>query len=231
MILVVIFLLCVVAFWLWFPRNTQQTKSGTILRNFDKRGLLRRRGEPKKLLAEDARTVRELAALVRSGLTFYPAVDALLTAEQSQCPVHQALHQLRAMHRLGAQESSYKELSDTGTEQSSVRRLYWCLQVSERSGASLAEVLERLAEDLEADLVASQAFDAAMAGPKATTKLLTWLPLVGFGAGMLLGIDVLGALATSWAAQLSVAAGLTLWLLNRLWCQYLLRTTTKAALQ
>ncbi|GGJ59934.1 hypothetical protein GCM10007173_18400 [Glutamicibacter ardleyensis] len=229
MILVVIFLLGVLAFWLWFPRSTEQIKSGTIRRNFDSRGLLRRRGEPKNLLAEDARTIRELAALVRSGLTFYPAVDALLTAEQSQCPVHQALHQLRAMHRLGAHKSSSNNLS--GTEQSSVRRLHWCLQVSERSGASLAEVLERLADDLEADLVASQAFDAAMAGPKATTKLLTWLPLVGFGAGMLLGIDVLGALSTSWAAQLSVAAGLTLWLLNRLWCRYLLRTTTKAALQ
>lgn len=231
MILVVIILLCVLAIWLWFPRSTQQTKSGTTWRSFEKRGLLRRRGEPKNLLAEDARTIRELAALVRSGLTFYPAVDALLSAEQSQCPVHQALHQLRAMHRLGAQKSFSHDLSNSGTEHSSVRRLHWCLQVSERSGASLAEVLERLADDLEADLVASQAFDAAMAGPKATTKLLTWLPLVGFGAGMLLGIDVLGALATSWAAQLSVAAGLTLWLLNRLWCQYLLRTTTRAALQ
>lgn len=227
----VIFLLCVLAFWLFFPRSSQRPKSGTIRRNFDRRGIVRRRGEQKNLLAEDARTIRELAALVRSGLTFYPAVDALLTAEQSQCPVHQALHQLRAMHRLGAQKSSYSDLASPGTEHSSVRRLSWCLQVSERSGASLAEVLERLADDLEADLVASQAFDAAMAGPKATTKLLTWLPLVGFGAGMLLGIDVLGALSTSWAAQLSVAAGLTLWLLNRLWCQYLLRTTTKAALQ
>ncbi len=227
----VILLLCALAFWLWFPRRAQQNKSGTTPRSFDRRGLFRRRGEPKNLLAEDARTIRELAALVRSGLTFYPAVDALLSAEQSQCPVHQALHQLRAMHRLGAQKSFSHDLFSTSTEQSSVRRLHWCLQVSERSGASLAEVLERLADDLEADLVASQAFDAAMAGPKATTKLLTWLPLVGFGAGMLLGIDVLGALATSWAAQLSVLAGLTLWLLNRLWCQYLLRTTTRAALQ
>lgn len=226
-----ILLLCAAAFWLWIPGTSSRRTSGTSLRNFALRGHARRGDAPKSLLAEDARTIRELAALVRSGLTLYPAVEALLTAEQSQCPVYQALRQLRAIHRLGARNTSPREPVITGTEGSSVQRLYWCLEVSERSGASLAEVLERLADDLEADVMASQAFDAAMAGPKATTKLLTWLPLVGFGAGMLLGIDVLGALTTSWAAQLSVAVGLSLWLLNRLWCQYLLRITTRQALQ
>ncbi|PRA05962.1 hypothetical protein CQ019_00625 [Arthrobacter sp. MYb229] len=226
-----ILLLSAVALWLWFPGTA---KNETGARPWQKHGIFgssRRPDEPKHMLAEDARTIRELAALVRSGLTFYPAVDALLAAEHSQCPVRQALHQLRATHRLGARSPSPTEPTANSAHPSSVHRMHWCLRVSERSGASLAEVLERLADDLEADLVATQAFDAAMAGPKATAKLLTWLPLVGFGAGILLGIDVQGALATSWAAQLSVVLGLALWLLNRLWCRYLLRTTTRQALQ
>ncbi|WP_404286473.1 type II secretion system F family protein [Glutamicibacter arilaitensis] len=226
-----ILLLCAVAFWLWFPRTASTVTAGRPWLHHSIFKSSRRRNEPKNVWAEDARTIRELAALVRSGLTFYPAVEALLAVDHSQCPVHQALHQLRATHRLGARSPSPAEPTAGGVYPSSVHRMHWCLKVSARSGASLADVLERLADDLEADLIASQAFDAAMAGPKATTKLLTWLPLVGFGAGMLLGIDVLGALATSWAAQLSVLLGMVLWLLNRLWCRYLLRTTTRQALQ
>lgn len=226
-----ILLLCALSFWLWFPGKTPKTGLATTHRTLGIRGYRPRRVEAENLLAEDARTIREFAALVRSGLTLYPAIEALLAAESSQSPVYQALQQLRATHRLGARSSTKREVLPTDQETSSVQRMHWCLQVSERSGASLAEVLERLADDLEADVMAAQAFDAAMAGPKATTKLLTWLPVVGFVAGMLLGIDVLGALTSSWAAQLSVAVGLILWLLNRLWCQYLLRSTTSQALQ
>ncbi|WP_345470402.1 type II secretion system F family protein [Glutamicibacter ectropisis] len=180
-------------------------------------------------MSEDARVIRELSALLRSGLSFHPAVDALLDVESDSGNIVQALKDLQATQRLNNQNGN-RQGEAARTEHSAVQRLHWCLQISQRSGASLAEVLERLAEDLESALVAQQSFDAAMAGPKATTKLLTWLPLVGFGFGLLVGIDVLGTLVSSWAAQLSVAVGAALWVANRVWCRRLMLSTSAQAL-
>lgn len=180
-------------------------------------------------LSEDARVIRELSALLRSGVGFYPALEALLEVEENTGNIAQALKGLQATHRLNKQPGN-ESVSLSRSGHPAVQRLHWCLKISERSGASLAEVLERLAEDLESALVAQQSFDAAMAGPKATTKLLTWLPLVGFGFGLLVGIDVIGTITSSWAAQLSVAVGVGLWVLNRFWCQRLLHSTSAQAL-
>ncbi len=219
-----ILILSAMALWLWLPAGKEQgnffAKNWRILKGSD-----RRPHQAHHSLDEDARVIRELSALLRSGLGFYPAVDALLEVENDSRHIVQALKDLQATHRLNNQQ-----IIHTSTEHSAVQRLHWCLQISQRSGASLADVLERLAEDLESALVAQQSFDAAMAGPKATTKLLTWLPLVGFGFGLLVGIDVLGTLASSWAAQLSVAVGAGLWAANRVWCRRLMRTTTAQAL-
>lgn len=221
-----ILILGALAVWLWFPAVPQEP------------GLLQRyrawrTGEQTEAdrgdKSADARVVRELSALLRSGLGFQQAVDALLETEKGHGEILEALAQLQATHRLNHQAA----IAETASRQASspaVQRLHWCLELSRRSGAGLAEVLERLAEDLEAALVAQQAFEAAMAGPKATTTLLSWLPLVGFGFGLLVGIDVLGAIATSWAAQMSVAVGAGLWAANRWWCQRLMRHISKKVL-
>lgn len=213
------------ALWLWIPPHAAAANPGALRRIWTHGATKRKDGH--SVLNADARVIRELAALLRSGLSFYPAIDALLDAEEEHGKIIGALKELQATHRLN--NSTPRGDALDGNQSPAVQRLYWCLELSERSGASLADVLERLAEDLENALVAQQAFDAAMAGPKATTKLLTWLPLVGFGFGMLLGIDVLGTIASSWAAQLSVLIGAVLWIANRIWCQRLMRTTSSQA--
>ncbi|MGH3653215.1 type II secretion system F family protein [Glutamicibacter sp.] len=215
------------ALWLWIPAHSaNQSNAGSLRRLRDRRDERHKLGY--QALGTDARIIRELSALLRSGLGFHPAVDALLETENDSGNIIQALKDLQATHRLnnstpGPDASAKQELGPA------VQRLHWCLELSERSGASLADVLERLAEDLESALVAQQAFEAAMAGPKATTKLLTWLPLVGFGFGLLLGIDVLGTIGRSWAAQLSVLIGALLWIANRIWCQRLMQATSSQA--
>lgn len=223
-----ILICCALALALWIPGN-QRTDIPTIpgWSRWKKSG---KTGQREHLaMNEDARVIRELSALLRSGVGFYPALEALLAVEEHTGPVAKALHGLQATHRLNNQPGN-ELVSLLHSEYQAVQRLHWCLKISEHSGASLAEVLERLAEDLEAALVAQQSFDAAMAGPKATTKLLTWLPLVGFGFGLLVGIDVIGTVISSWAAQLSVAIGAGLWAANRFWCQRLMRSTSEQAL-
>lgn len=222
-----ILILGALALWLWIPAHSAGSEKASSLRILWERGRAHRKGQHPEL-STDARIIRELSALLRSGLSFYPAIDALLEAEEDSGSIARTLKDLQSTHRLnnstqGRNLSAKQELSPA------VQRLHWCLELSERSGASLADVLERLAEDLENALVAQQSFDAAMAGPKATTKLLTWLPLVGFGFGLLLGIDVLETLGRSWAAQLSVLIGALLWIANRIWCQRLMQATISQA--
>ena len=64
-----------------------------------------------------------------------------------------------------------------------------CFDIAEASGCPLADVLTRFAAQLEAEDDAEAARQTALAGPRATVRLLGWLPLLGLGLGMLLGVD------------------------------------------
>lgn len=92
-----------------------------------------------------------------------------------------------------------------------------CLEVSERSGAPLAEVLGRYAVQLESALDAAAARDTALAGPKATAKLLSWLPLFGLALGYLTGAQPLEVLLGSLPGLALLGIGLSLMVLGRLW--------------
>ena len=58
-----------------------------------------------------------------------------------------------------------------------------CFDIAEASGCPLADVLARFAAQLEVEDDAEAARQTALAGPKATVSLLTWLPLMGLGPG------------------------------------------------
>lgn len=92
-----------------------------------------------------------------------------------------------------------------------------CFDIAEASGCPLADVLTRFAAQLEVEDDADAARQTALAGPKATVSLLTWLPLMGLGLGIALGVDPLAILlGTPWGlAALAAGAGLTL--AGRLW--------------
>ncbi|MDM7990197.1 hypothetical protein [Arthrobacter sp. zg-Y877] len=95
--------------------------------------------------------------------------------------------------------------------------------MSERSGAPLSAVLARYAGQLDAARDASADRDAALAGPRATVRLLTWLPAGGMLLGYLLGgnpLHVLAATPLGWAAAV---AGGGFWLAGRLWSARLVR--------
>lgn len=92
-----------------------------------------------------------------------------------------------------------------------------CFDVAEASGCPLADVLTRFAAQLEAEDDADAARQTALAGPKATVSLLTWLPLLGLGLGMALGVDPLAILlGTPWGLA-ALAAGIGLTAAGRMW--------------
>jgi tight adherence protein B len=98
-----------------------------------------------------------------------------------------------------------------------------CFDVAETSGCPLAEILHRFAAQLEAEDDAEAARRTALAGPKATVRLLGWLPLLGLGLGMVLGVDPLGILLGSPFGVAALVAGITLTLSGRVWSARLVK--------
>jgi tight adherence protein B len=92
-----------------------------------------------------------------------------------------------------------------------------CLDIAEASGCPLADVLTRFAAQLEVEDDADAARQTALAGPKATVRLLTWLPLMGLGLGTALGVDPLAILLGTPLGLAALAAGIALTVAGRFW--------------
>ncbi|WP_113904947.1 MULTISPECIES: type II secretion system F family protein [Brevibacterium] len=88
--------------------------------------------------------------------------------------------------------------------------------VSERSGAPAADMLLRYARAQRDALDAERERRIAMAGPKATVRVLSWLPLIGIGLGLLIGVRP-EDLVAGVPGRLSIIAGLGLYVVGRVW--------------
>jgi tight adherence protein B len=97
-----------------------------------------------------------------------------------------------------------------GAHHPAARSLAALWQVSEGSGAGLAEGLDRLLESARRAAAVRREVDAQLAGPRGTVRVLAVLPLVGVGLGLAMGADPVGfLLGTRWGwACLVAAAGL-----------------------
>lgn len=98
-----------------------------------------------------------------------------------------------------------------------------CLMVAERSGAPLAGILEHHAAQLDARLDGLSARETALAGPRATVKLLAWLPAVGLALGFAIGINPLEVLLGSTSGRAALGAGALLMAGARVWSRRLVR--------
>lgn len=97
-----------------------------------------------------------------------------------------------------------------------------CWEVSEHSGASLARTLSGLADSLESQADAQAARDSALAGPRATVRVLAWLPVLALGLGALMGTDPISTLLTTPWGRIALAAGAALTVADRVWTTRLL---------
>lgn len=92
-----------------------------------------------------------------------------------------------------------------------------CFEICERSGAPLAAVVSRLADRLDNEMDAEAMRATALAGPQATVRLLTWLPFIGLGLGMAMGVDPLSVLLGSPLGWVCLICGLALVLIGKWW--------------
>lgn len=147
-----------------------------------------------------------------------PLLTVLLAADRSAALGHSVAPVLRS-HGTGTGSGKKKD----ETRHRRMRRIWIelaaCWDVAELSGAPLSRLLSRYASALEAELDADAARQTALAGPRATVKLLAWLPLFGLGLGLLMGVDPLGILLGTPVGFGALTAGALLMVVGRFWSQ------------
>ncbi|WP_206447405.1 type II secretion system F family protein [Agrococcus sp. KRD186] len=101
------------------------------------------------------------------------------------------------------------------------------LAVAQQTGAPMAPTLERLAGLLREQAAQRRALESALAGPRATAKLVMLLPIVGLGFGLALGLDVLGAALGGGIGTGSVLAGAVLLVAAWAWSRAIVRRAAR----
>jgi len=102
-------------------------------------------------------------------------------------------------------------------------------RLSYRTGAPLATVLAAVSDHVEATLEAESRREAAAAGPRLSARVLTLLPLVGLGLGVVVDASVLRVVTTTpigWAL-VAGAGGLTM--LGRAWMRRMMTAAEDAS--
>lgn len=201
---------------------------------------LRERWENRRSGAADADemcvwplVLRSLALNLQSGMSLNEAVQSLSYPEEYERTSEDIRRFMQALETTAAWGLSphlaCQQALDEGEHRlqphsrERMRDLSLSLRMSENAGAPLATSLERAAEHAEERIDAFLGRQSALAAPSATGRILSWLPLIGLGLGMLMGSDPLGVLTGSVAGALAGLLGLALALMGRRWTARLVR--------
>jgi tight adherence protein B len=125
-------------------------------------------------------------------------------------------------------ESGQRFDRQTLTESTDVE-LTRLVEVCLASGAPMLEALKSLQSARAQAANTSRELVAELAGPKATVKLVTWLPMLVVALAQGMGFDILGTLLTNLIAQISVAAGVGLLIFANRWSNRMVREATPSA--
>jgi tight adherence protein B len=101
--------------------------------------------------------------------------------------------------------------------------------VATEAGAPLAPTLREFARSLRSLAAVERDIETAMAGPRATTKLVMVLPVVALLFGMVLGFNPIGVLVSTAPGLVCLAAGLALMGAAWGWNRRLLRAARPGA--
>lgn len=164
-----------------------------------------------------AELVQRLAVLLDAGLTPVSAWRQLAIAEGDDvggAPASAPTPAMRVADGLTSSHELLDRLGAVATDAPAAERSAWSAlaaawQVAAQAGAPLAPTLARLSEVLRELAQQARDVDTALAGPRATSRVVLGLPVVGLLLGVLLGFDVLAAFATpAGLACLAVGGGL-----------------------
>jgi tight adherence protein B len=161
--------------------------------------------------------VAELEAGSRPDAALHAAADVCADV----CADHRAALRSAAAAMVRAQPvSSLAKVEDLAA-------IGCALEVAERTGAPLADVLARVADDIEAAESRSQRVASLTAGPRSSALLLALLPVLGVVLGSSLGARPVHLLLAGRSGQLLLLAGVVLDVLGVLWTRRLVSSASR----
>ncbi len=174
--------------------------------------------------AVDVRTLRALAAELRSGLA--PAAALRVAASNSGQPrtggVQARMLEAAAAEALGGEPAAV--LSAGAAAGSPAAALGMALYICRRTGARLAAPVSRIADGAAADLRIERETEAALAAARSSARLLAALPAAGVVLGALSGTGALRVLLLTGLGQLCLLGGVALDLVGLAWLDRLARS-------
>jgi tight adherence protein B len=187
------------------------------------RGAIRAAGPPSRRRAERraARTAPDLlvvldmvAAQVRAGAEPGAAWAAAVEVSRADLPGHDPVEALQSL--------SSSEVASGAAAAAAAWRL------ARRTGAPLADLLGSVCASVRADREDHAFLEAAVAGPRATVRLLLALPLAGVGLGQLVGARPLHVLFGTGAGRVCGGAGALLLVIGLVWMHALVSSVETA---
>ncbi len=156
--------------------------------------------------ASVATLVERLAVLTGAGIAPLSAWRHA-AAEGAPADAQRVVAGLDSAHELPDRLAAVA-LTVTGGERSAWAALAATWWIATEAGAALSATLTRSAEVLHALAQGAREVEVALAGPTATSRVVLALPAVGLALGLLLGFDVIGALATIPGVVCLIAGGI-----------------------
>ena len=166
-----------------------------------------------------AQHLQRLAVLVAAGLSPSAAWGHVADAAAPPDPV------LSAVSTATAEGIDVATAIETcaGAGSSAWRALGAAWRVATICGAPLAAALRAFAEALRDREAARRDIEVALAGPRATARIVMLLPLIAVLLGLLMGVDLVATVSTPIGAACIAAGGLLI-VAARRWMRRLLRT-------
>ena len=176
----------------------------------------RRIGDTRAAIAQVLAVLDLAGAALQAGCAAERAVELAVTELPVGSPVRAILREVRPIP-----EAWRRVAAATGAESVGLVARAW--ELSEQLGAPLAPSVATAAQLVRRSVRLQDRVETALAGPRATMRLLTALPLVGPLVGWAFGVDPMRLYWAGPVTQLATLAGLGLLLLGWLWCRALVR--------
>ncbi len=184
-------------------------------------------------LAEDAEhlAMRSAAARIAAGV---PPSEALAAAARRRAADQQPVRPVRGRVLKGRvlkaqvlnKRPSMALARETLDHGAAAVAAAW--NVAEHAGAALSPALRGAATALRDRAETARDVRTSLAGPRATARLMAWLPLVGVAMAYLIGVDVVGALAGGPLGWGVAVAGASLVVTGRAWTARLVHEASRA---
>ncbi|MCL2788632.1 MAG: type II secretion system F family protein [Micrococcales bacterium] len=143
-------------------------------------------------------------------------------------PLIQSLEEAAAIARSGATSEAVWAGLDGAIQEPWSRAVDSIRLLSQEVGVEAADLLDALARSAASEQEAADAREAALSGPRATARVLAWLPVLGLGIGCAIGARPWEVALDRGLGSMIVLVGVGLMMAGRAWTNVLLRRASAA---